>query len=71
MRQPTPTQEMIALRDHLARILAAGCPETTRLSEHAWTLVHQALAAATRAPAEIAPPASQVAAAPPALHRAA
>ena len=49
MRTPTPEQELIALRDHVGRILAAGCPETTRLPERAWALVHQALALAAQA----------------------
>lgn len=51
MRKPTPEQDMIALRDHVARVLAAGCPETTRLPERAWVLVHEALVLATQAAA--------------------
>jgi hypothetical protein len=70
MRQPTPEQEMIALRDHVASILAAGCPETTRLPERAWMLVHQALAAAALAQRQPAAPETTPAAAP-ALQRAA
>lgn len=72
MRQPTPDQEMIALRDHLARIIAAGCPETTRLTEHAWALVLQALARATSPAATDAPgPSAAVAEALPGIQRAA
>jgi hypothetical protein len=36
-------QEMALLRDQIAKICAAGCPETYRLPERGWLLVHEAL----------------------------
>lgn len=47
MRALSANQEMALLRDQIARICAAGCPETTRLPERAWLLVHKALELAT------------------------
>jgi hypothetical protein len=43
MRELSPAQEMALLRDQVARICAAGCPETYRLPERGWLLVHKAL----------------------------
>lgn len=47
MRDLSVDQELALLRDQVAKIRAAGCPETYRLPERAWQLVHQALVIAT------------------------
>ena len=47
MRELSASQEMALLRDQIAKICAAGCPDTTRLPERAWLLVHRALELAT------------------------
>ena len=43
MREMSIDQEMALLRDQIAKICAAGCPETYRLPERGWLLVHEAL----------------------------
>jgi hypothetical protein len=65
MRELSAEQEMALLRDQIARICEAGCPETYRLPERAWRLVHQALSEATeaRVTENRAPPVSRFAAA--------
>ena len=47
MRELSLDQELVLLRDQIAKIRAAGCPETYRLPERGWLLVHQALIRAT------------------------
>lgn len=49
MRELSLEQELALLRDQVFKIRAAGCPETYRLPERAWLLVHQALVIATSA----------------------
>lgn len=47
MRELSFEQELVSLRDQIARIRSTGCPETYRLPERGWLLVHQALIRAT------------------------
>ena len=49
MREMSLEQELVFLRDQVAKIRSAGCPETFRLPERGWLLVHQALIRASGA----------------------
>lgn len=47
MRALSVEQELVLLRDQIAKIRAAGCPETYRLPERGWLLVYEALVRVT------------------------
>jgi hypothetical protein len=58
MRPRTRSEELALLRDEIGQAIAGGCPETLRLPQRAWLLVHEMLQAAAAGQPEQASPES-------------